>query len=98
MLRQGQNGERTRSEEDGIWQFKLAFLLVSLAASWTDASFRSVTFSFAVFAFVAVDYVPLPQGVVVRSSAGLMRTPRELKMLYRGTKRGQPVSAITPQS
>lgn len=68
MLSAGPNAERTRSEEDGIAQFTLAFLLAYIAVNWTDASFRSTNFLFLIFVAVVLEYAPLSQEIVGRPS------------------------------
>jgi exopolysaccharide production protein ExoQ len=73
------DGKRTRCEEDGIVQFRLAFLLAFLAVNWTDAAFRSVTFLFLVFAVVAIEYVPLPEKLAGRFTAYPARSKRVLQ-------------------
>jgi O-antigen ligase len=64
MLAAGPDGERTSTEEDGIVQFTVAFLLAYLATNWTDAGFRSVNFVFLVFVALVFEYGPSPQGIV----------------------------------
>jgi len=82
MSGDGNSYERRTAEEDGIAQFRLAFLLAFLATNWTDAAFRSVNFVFLVFVAIAIEYAPSRKSLVQKVPTKPVRAAR-LQQAYR---------------
>jgi exopolysaccharide production protein ExoQ len=69
------DGSTLSTEENGIAQFRLAFLLGVVAFNSTDATFKAVHLSFFVFFVVALQYTPQFKEWMVRSPLIPVRAP-----------------------